>query len=114
MRWNADNDIYNAREATLAAGLSNVDVMSWWCDWGGGPVSGIAFVGTLCSDYNTNLNEYQATQNIAGLVSIANKPMLPCIPYYLSIKISVFTILPINKVYVNNSEIGFLMRFFHV
>lgn len=38
--------------------------MSWWCESGGGGTAGIAFVGALCSSYNTNLNEKQ--QNAAG------------------------------------------------
>jgi hypothetical protein len=62
--WTADDNIYDARDATNALGLDGVDVMSWWCESGGGGTAGIAFVGALCSSYNTNLNEKQ--QNAAG------------------------------------------------
>ena len=44
--------------------------MSWWCNSGGGGVAGIAFIGGLCSSYNTNLNEYWSTQSGAAFVSI--------------------------------------------
>ena len=43
--------------------------MSWWCDAGGGGVAGIAFVGALCTSYNTNLNEKQRTVAGSGFVS---------------------------------------------
>ena len=72
-RWNADNNIYNARQATLDENLKNVDTMSWWCDSGGGSVAGIAFVGALCTSYNINLNEFQLTQNGAGFVSLMER-----------------------------------------
>ena len=45
--------------------------MSWWCNAGGGGVAGIAFVGALCSSYNTNLNEKQWSAAGSGFVSIA-------------------------------------------
>ena len=43
--------------------------MSWWCDAGGGGVAGIAFVGALCTSYNTNLNEKQRSAAESGFVS---------------------------------------------
>ena len=43
--------------------------MSWWCDAGGGGVAGIAFVGALCTSYNTNLNEKQWSAAGSGFVS---------------------------------------------
>ena len=43
--------------------------MSWWCDNGGGGVAGIAFVGALCTSYNTNLNEKQRSAAESGFVS---------------------------------------------
>ena len=43
--------------------------MSWWCDAGGGGVAGIAFVGALCTSYNTNLNEKQRSAADSGFVS---------------------------------------------
>lgn len=43
--------------------------MSWWCDEGDGNISGISFVGGLCSSYNINLNEYQESRSSAGFVS---------------------------------------------
>ena len=43
--------------------------MSWWCNDGGGSVAGIAFVGTLCSSYNTNLNEKRGSLAASGFVS---------------------------------------------
>ena len=69
MSWSADENIYDARKATLEANLKNVDVMSWWCDEGKGDIAGIAFVGGLCSTYNLNLNEYQENPSSAGYVS---------------------------------------------
>ena len=36
------------------------DIFSWWCMGGGGNIVGIAYVGGLCSKYNTNLNEVQS------------------------------------------------------
>ena len=67
--WTADDDIYNAKDATNALNLDGVDVMSWWCDAGGGGVAGIAFVGALCSTSNTNLNEKQWSSAASGFVS---------------------------------------------
>ena len=67
--WTADDNIYDARDATNAADLSGVDTMSWWCDAGGGGVAGIAFVGALCTSYNTNLNEKQWSAAGSGFVS---------------------------------------------
>ena len=69
-QWTADKNIYDARRATLDAKLKDVDTMSWWCNEGGGGVAGIAFVGALCSSYNTNLNEYWSTQSGAAFVNI--------------------------------------------
>jgi len=66
--WTADDNIYDARDATNAAGLSGVDTMSWWCNAGGGGTAGIAFVGALCSSYNTNLNEKQWSVAGSGFV----------------------------------------------
>ena len=43
--------------------------MSWWCDAGEGGVAGIAFVGALCTSYNTNLNEKQWSAAGSGFVS---------------------------------------------
>ena len=85
MRWSADENIYDAREATLNANLKKVDVMSWWCDEGDGNIYGISFVGGLCSSYNINLNEYQESKSSAGFVS---------------------RVLEVNKLkHINNSEI---------
>ena len=70
VQWTADNNIYDARTATLEANLNGVDAMSWWCNSGGGGVAGVAFLGALCSSYNTNLNEYWSTQSGAGFVCI--------------------------------------------
>ena len=85
MRWSADENIYDAREATLNANLKKIDVMSWWCDEGDGYIAGISFVGGLCSSYNINLNEYQESKSSAGFVS---------------------RVLEVNKLkLINNSEI---------
>ena len=43
--------------------------MSWFCEAGGGGVAGIAFVGSLCGSYNTNLNERQWSAAGTGFVS---------------------------------------------
>ena len=43
--------------------------MSWFCEAGGGGVAGIAFVGSLCGSYNTNLNERQGSAAGTGFVS---------------------------------------------
>ena len=67
--WTADDNIYDARDASNALGGSGVDTMSWWCDNGGGGVAGIAFVGALCTSYNTNLNEKQRSAAESGFVS---------------------------------------------
>ena len=67
--WTAD-DIYGARDETNALGLDGVDTMSWWCDQGGDRTAGKAFVGTLCSSYNTNINEKQSSAAGSGFVSI--------------------------------------------
>ena len=68
--WTADDNIYDARDETNSAGLTGVDTMSWWCNRGGGGVAGIAFVGAICSRYNTNLNEKQRNAAGSGFVSI--------------------------------------------
>ena len=47
--------------------------MSWFCENGGGGVAGIAFVGSLCGSYNTNLNERQWSAAGTGFVSFAKK-----------------------------------------
>ena len=44
--------------------------MSWWCEREGGGVDGMAFVGALCSSYNTNLNEKQGSAAGSGYVCI--------------------------------------------
>ena len=67
--WTADDNIKNARDATNRLHLHGVDVMSWWCNYGGGGVAGIAFVGSLCSSFNTNLNERQWSSASSGFVS---------------------------------------------
>ena len=67
--WTADDNIYNARDESNALNLDGVDVVSWWCNNGGGGVAGVAFVGTLCSSYNTNLNEKQWSSAGSGFVS---------------------------------------------
>ena len=70
--WTADDNIYDAKDATNAAGLSGVDTMSWFCDAGGGGTAGIAFLGTLCvsGGWNTNLNERQWSAAGTGFVSL--------------------------------------------
>ena len=73
--WYADNNINDAREASVNAinsGVANVDTFSWWSDSGAGGTAGIAWVGTLCRQdgYNTNLNERQSTSAGSGFVSI--------------------------------------------
>ena len=69
--WTADDNLYDANDATTAAGLDGVDVFSWWCNDGGGGTAGIAWLGTLCnSPYNTNLNEKQWSAAGSGFVSI--------------------------------------------
>ena len=68
--WTADNNIGDARQATEDAGLSGVTSMSWFCKWGGGGVAGIAYLGTLCGRYNTNLNEANSNKAVSGFVSI--------------------------------------------
>ena len=73
--WSADNNVYDAKEATNAKGLVDVDTMSWWCSNGGGSTAGIAFVGALCSSYNVNLNEKQSSIASSGYVS-STKAML--------------------------------------
>ena len=69
MTWTADDNINDAREATNE-GNYGVDTMSWWCTPGGGGVAGIAYVGAICSTYNTNLNEKQSYAAGSGFVSI--------------------------------------------
>lgn len=66
--WTADDNIEDARSATNALGLDEVDTMSWWCDNGGGGTAGIAYVGALCMSYNTNLNEKQDSVAASGFV----------------------------------------------
>ena len=70
--WTADKNVEDARDATKAADLSGVDIMSWWCNNGGGAVAGIAYKGALCADdgYNINLNEKQYSTAASGYVSI--------------------------------------------
>ena len=68
--WTADNNIGDARQATEDAGLTGVSTMSWFCNWGGGGVAGIAYLGTLCGRYNTNLNEASSNKAVSGFVSI--------------------------------------------
>ena len=68
--WTADNNIVDARQATEDAGLSGVTTMSWFCNWGGGGVAGIAYLGTLCGKYNTNLNEASTNKAVSGFVSL--------------------------------------------
>ena len=68
--WTADDNIEDARSATNALGLDEVDTMSWWCDNGGGGTAGIAYVGALCMSYNTNLNEKQDSVAASGFVSL--------------------------------------------
>ena len=48
--------------------------MSWFCEAGGGGVAGIAFVGSLCGSYNTNLNERQGSAAGTGFVSSPKNP----------------------------------------
>ena len=48
--------------------------MSWFCEAGGGGVAGIAFVGSLCGSYNTNLNERQWSAAGTGFVSSPKNP----------------------------------------
>ena len=62
----------DAKKATIAEGFTSVDVMSWWCERGGGGVAGIAFLGELCSKKgeNTNLNEKQTRVATSGFVSL--------------------------------------------
>ena len=69
--WTADENMDDAKKATIAAGFTSVDVMSWWCELGGGRVAGIAFTGGLCSKkgFNTNLNEKQTRVATSGYVS---------------------------------------------
>ena len=67
--WSADDNVYDARAATNAKGLAEVDTMSWWCANRGGSTAGIAFVGALCSSYNINLNEKQSSIASSGYVS---------------------------------------------
>jgi hypothetical protein len=66
--WTADDNIRDARAATLSANLEGVDTMSWWCKRGGGGVAGIAYVGAICMSYNTNLNEKQSNAANSGFV----------------------------------------------
>merc|ERR1712150_334583 len=66
--WTADENLDDATTATNEANLDGVDTMSWWCNDGGGTVAGIAFVGTLCSSYNTNLNEKRGSLAASGFV----------------------------------------------
>ena len=68
--------MYDAREATNALGLVEVDTMSWWCGNGGGSTAGIAFVGSLCSSYNINLNEKQSSIASSGYVSATKSVLL--------------------------------------
>ena len=70
--WYADNNIWDAERASLAAYNSGkvADTYSWWCNSGGGKTAGIAFRGTLCRTQgsNTNLNEMQETVAASGFV----------------------------------------------
>ena len=70
--WTADENISDAKRVTYAAGFTKLDVMSWWCDSGGGAVAGVAFIGGLCSKKgaNTNLNEKQTRVATSGFVSL--------------------------------------------
>ena len=55
-------DVANtATNAWLSDVWTGVNVMSWWCNKGGDSIAGIAYVGGLCSNFRTNLNEKQDT-----------------------------------------------------
>merc|ERR1711899_100176 len=69
VNWFADNNIYDARDASNAnSGTHNPDVFAWWSASGGGGVAGIAFVGVLCTSYHTSLNEKQHSAAGSGFV----------------------------------------------
>merc|ERR1712038_1143565 len=67
--WTADDNIYDARDASNAnSGAANPDMFAWFCSSGGGGVAGIAFVEALCSTYHTSLNEKQHSAAGSGFV----------------------------------------------
>ena len=72
--WYADDNIMDAKAASLASIQSSgvvPDTFSWWSNSGSGGVAGIAWVGTLCNSngYGTNLNEKQGSAAGSGFVS---------------------------------------------
>jgi len=67
--WTADYNLWDANAATNSLGLSGVDVMSWWCKRNdGGEYAGMAYIGTLCTSRNTNLNEKQRNTASSGFL----------------------------------------------
>ena len=66
--------------------------MSWFCENGGGGVAGIAFVGSLCGSYNTNLNERQWSAAGTGFVSSAKNPSIRFLKLLLFSYCAIFSI----------------------
>ena len=68
--WNAENNIADARRASnTVPGRNRPDIWSWWCDNDGGGVLGRAFLGTLCTWSNININEKMKTYAASAFVS---------------------------------------------
>ena len=73
--WHAGEDcegwcVDDANDLTNADNLNDVDVVSWWCNAGGDNIAGVAYLGGLCSDVRSNLNEKQDTVMQSGYVCI--------------------------------------------
>ena len=68
--WTADEYLGESDDATDSLGLNEVDVMSWWCDNGGGRIAGKAYLGRLCTSLSTNIIEKQNSIADSGFVRL--------------------------------------------
>ena len=68
--WTADDYLGESDDATDSLGLNEVDVMSWWCDNGGGRIAGKAYLGRLCTSLSTNIIEKQDSVADSGFVRL--------------------------------------------
>jgi len=68
--WTADKNLRDAVSQTSLAKRNGIhaDTFSWFCNRGGGSVAGIAYLGTLCGNFNQNLNERQSNDAASGFV----------------------------------------------
>ena len=73
------------------------NTMSWFCEAGGGGVAGIAFVGSLCGSYNTNLNERQGSAAGTGFVSSPKNPSKRFQNCFYSLLVLFLLFLPVYK-----------------